>query len=193
MTKLELIFCCHQQKIQKMNHFWQVNGRESGSKQDITPFFSSTLWALFFGIFHFSISRPSKVYGRHPLLYLLVCKIRIYMLKMILSILLTYIKFAYLWYITSFVPNLISTWPQSHGLSCSALWGFWDSLASFLINLFISSFATLLTGHEFSAWKLLRDCLLNPLLVFGGSTVLIFDKFILPWFALIGGRSYAFY
>ena len=159
--------------------------------KQMTPLFSSTLWALSVGIFHFSISIHSKLYGSHPLQYVLVCSGKDDTFNLVHIDIL--IKFAYFWYITSFVPNLISTWPQSHGLSCLALRRFWDPLVSFLINLFISSFATLLAGHEFSAWKLLSGCFLNPLSVFGGSTVLIFDKFILPWFSLIGGRSYVFY
>ena len=53
--------------------------------------------------------------------YILVCNIHIYMPKMTLSSLLTYMtffyaKFAKFWYTTCFVPNLIPVWPQSHGL-----------------------------------------------------------------------------
>ena len=159
--------------------------------RQITPLFSSTLWALSVGIFHFSISIHSKLYRSHPLQYVLVCSGKDDTFNLVNIDIL--IKFVYFWYITSFVPNLILTWPQSHGLSCLALRRFWDPSVSFLISLFISSFATLLAGHEFSAWKMLSGCFLNPLSVFGGSTVLIFDKFILPWFALIGVRSYVFY
>ena len=45
-----------------------------------TPFFSSTLWVLFVGIFHFCISKPSKFssMGSPPLHYVLVCKIHIW-------------------------------------------------------------------------------------------------------------------
>ena len=39
LSKLWLILCCHQQKIQNTSHFW---------------------WALSVGIFHFCISRTSK-------------------------------------------------------------------------------------------------------------------------------------
>ena len=77
----------------------------------MTPFFSSTLRVLFVGIFHLV----------PPLHYVLVCKIHMYIPKMTLSSLLTwisffYIKFANFWYIKCSVPNLIPIWPRSYGL-----------------------------------------------------------------------------
>ena len=85
----------------------------------MTPIFSSTPQALSVGIFHFCISRPSKF--SPPLHFALFCKMQIYMPKMTLSPLLTwisflYIKFANFLYIICFVPNLIPIWSQSHGL-----------------------------------------------------------------------------
>ena len=61
----------------------------------------------------------------YPLVYFIPAiysglKVRIYMLKMALSSLLTlsffYRKFAYFCYTKCFVPNLTPTWPRSHGL-----------------------------------------------------------------------------
>ena len=60
LPKLWLIFCCHHQKIQKMSHFCILMPLTQGVNmitRQTTPFFSSTLWALSVGIFHFCISR----------------------------------------------------------------------------------------------------------------------------------------
>ena len=131
--KLWLIFCCHQQKIVKMSHLWHFNDHNSESKHDNKtndPIFSSTLWALSAVIFYFCISRPSKFNSMGSPLYLLVCKVHVYVLKMTLSSLLTKISFFYIklvnfWYIICFVSNLISIWPQSY----------WPQVMSFLIKL----------------------------------------------------------
>ena len=63
LPKLWLIFCCHQQQIQKISHFWHCKNFNSRSKQmtrQMTPFFSTNYWALFVVIFNFCISRYSK-------------------------------------------------------------------------------------------------------------------------------------
>ena len=127
MLKLWLSFCCPQQKIQKMNHFWHFNDHNSGSKDDnkknnliffiysltSSPWYISFLYLKTFKIQFLEV--PPSLY------YALVCKIHIYMLKMILSSLLIWISFYYIkfdnfWYITCSVPNLISMWLQSQGL-----------------------------------------------------------------------------
>ena len=80
------------------------------------------LYLLVYFIFAFQDLQNSAPWGPPPPLHnALVCKICIYMPKMILSSLLTYISFSYIkfanfWYITCFVPNLIPIWPWSHGL-----------------------------------------------------------------------------
>ena len=90
--------------------------------RQMTPFFSSTLWALSINIFYFCISIPSNFSSiGSPFPYVLVCKIHIYMVKMILSSLLTQIPFFYrkvvnFWYKQCFVPSMILIWPWSHGL-----------------------------------------------------------------------------
>ena len=65
LSKLLLILCCHQQKIQKLTQFSHFNDHETLEvnmiTRQMTPFFSSTLWVLSFGIFHFCISRTSKL------------------------------------------------------------------------------------------------------------------------------------
>ena len=73
-------------------------------------FFSSTLQALSIGIFNFSFQDLQN--SVPPLHFVLFCKIHIYVPKMTLLILLTwisflYIKFANFWYIIFSVPNLI--------------------------------------------------------------------------------------
>ena len=88
----------------------------------ITPFFSSTFWALSVGIFHFRISRPSKFNFMGFLLTLhlvMVCKIHTYMPRMTLLTLLTNISFFYVtftnvWCIKCFLPSMIPIWPWSH-------------------------------------------------------------------------------
>ena len=56
-----------------------IEGVKMTTRQMI-PFFSSTFWAVFPGIFHFYISRPSKFNSMGcPLHFLLVCKMPIYM------------------------------------------------------------------------------------------------------------------
>ena len=113
MSKLWLIFCWHQPKIQKMIHFWHFNDHNLGSKHDnLTndPIFStcslsSIRWYISF--LHFKTFKI-QFYGSLPSLP-----------KMTLSSLLTrtsffYKKFCNFRYITCFVPNLILIW--SHGL-----------------------------------------------------------------------------
>lgn len=60
--------------------------------RQMAPFFSTTLWALSLGVFHFSITVHSKFifYGIPPLHYVLVCNIHIHTPKKALSILLTF-------------------------------------------------------------------------------------------------------
>ena len=72
-------------------------------------------------MFHFKIFKIQ--FQRVPSLHhVLICKIPIYMPKMTLSNLLTYIhhfssqNLLTFYYITCFVPNLIPTRPQSHRL-----------------------------------------------------------------------------
>ena len=90
--------------------------------RQMTPLSTSILWTLSVGISYFCISRPSKFSSmRYPLCMFWSCRIYIYMSKMTLSSLLTKTSFLYrnlanFWYITRFVPNLIPSWPQSHGL-----------------------------------------------------------------------------
>ena len=118
-----LTFCCHQLKIQKMGHFLILVSESSSIKNMITkkmtPFFSSTLWALSVCMFHFCISRPSK-FSSLCLIFVLISKIRFYMPKMPLS------KHRYpfsrkmlrtfFWYILYFVPNLIPVCFRSYRL-----------------------------------------------------------------------------
>ena len=90
-----------------------------GDRQ-MTPFFSSTFWALFL---NFKI----QFHGVHSLHYDLVCKIQINMLKMVLLSLLTLIsfffrKFANFWYVTCSL-SLIPIWFLSHGLWIPSCWG----------------------------------------------------------------------
>ena len=93
--------------------------------RQMTIFSPSTLWALFIGIFHFRILRPSKfssLESLSPLRFVLICKIHIYIPKMTLLSLLRYTSFYYknfakFRYITRFVPNLKLIWLQFHELS----------------------------------------------------------------------------
>ena len=57
LSKLGLSFC-YQQKIQQMSHFWSLMTINLGVNiitKQITPFFSSTLWALSVVTSHFCI------------------------------------------------------------------------------------------------------------------------------------------
>ena len=90
----------------------------------MTPFFSSTPWTLTVGIFHFSISRPSKLNSMEIQFPFALCSglkntrwhaqdntfkpvnIDIFFLQ----------TFANFRYITYFVSSLIPVWFQSHGL-----------------------------------------------------------------------------
>ena len=123
LPKLWLIFCYHQQKIQRYSHFRHSNNHNSGEQNKInrqmTSFFPSVLWALplvcFISAFEDSIGSPTCI------MFWSVKYTLTYMPKMILSSLLIYISFFYVkfsnsWYITCFVPNLIPIWPQSRGL-----------------------------------------------------------------------------
>ena len=64
LPKMCLIFCCRQQKIQKMNHFWHlmtiIPGVNAITRKK-TPFFSSSLRALSVGIFHFLHFKTFKI------------------------------------------------------------------------------------------------------------------------------------
>ena len=54
LLSLWLVFSCHQQKVQKMNHFdilMNINLGVSMMIRQMTPYFSSTRWALSIGIF----------------------------------------------------------------------------------------------------------------------------------------------
>ena len=81
LSKLWLICCWHQQKIQKwatFDIFITITREVNMITRQMTPFFLSTLWALSVCVFHFCISRSSKFssMGSLPLLYyVLVCKI----------------------------------------------------------------------------------------------------------------------
>ena len=123
-SKLRLIFCRHQWKIQAIeSHFQHFNDHNSWSKhvnQTNDPFFHLLfeLSSLVYFIFAFS---KFISFGSPPLHYFLVCKIHIYMPKITLLRLLTqlsffYIKFASFWYMTCFVHDMIRIWPRSHGL-----------------------------------------------------------------------------
>ena len=86
-------------------------------------FLSSAPWALPVSIFCFCIWSPLKFISMDspPLGYTLVCKKHIYIQKMTLSSLLTWIpsfcmKFVKFLYKSCFVMNLIPIWPQSHKL-----------------------------------------------------------------------------
>ena len=86
-------------------------------------FLSSAPWALPVSIFRFCIWSPLKFISMDspPLGYTLVCKKHIYIQKMTLSSLLTWIpsfcmKFVKFLYKSCFVMNLIPIWPQSHKL-----------------------------------------------------------------------------
>ena len=116
--------------------------------RQINPFFSSALWALTAGIFHFSISKPSKLYGSHPLHYVLVCKIHVYMLKMILSILLTDILFlnkiclllVYNKFCSQFDTNLAAI-PRTKFLSTSRILGSFSLFSDKFIYFFLCNIA----------------------------------------------------
>ena len=119
-------FCCYQPKIQKMRshlrHFYDQNFGSKHDNQTNDPVFSSTFWALLFGIFHFCISIPSNFSSMGPPLH------------MFWSVKYTFTRQRWhfhacqhrwpfsteeivnFWYITCFVHSLILTWPQSHGL-----------------------------------------------------------------------------
>ena len=105
LPNLWLIFCTHQQKIWKWAIFDILMTITLGVNmitRQMILFFSSTLWALSVGIFHFCISRPSKFTSVEspPLHYGLFFRIQIYMPKMGLSIdIFFYIKYADFWYI----------------------------------------------------------------------------------------------
>ena len=125
LSKLRLIFCWCQQKIQKMSYFLYFNDHNPGRIHDNQindPIFfiyslSSICWYISF--LHFKTSKI-QFHGVPPLHFVLVCKIPIYMPKMtspLTQISFFYIKFANFWYIICFVPYLIPIWPRSHGLS----------------------------------------------------------------------------
>ena len=64
LPTLWLIFCCHQQKIQKMSLFDILVTITPGVNmitRQLIPFFLSTLWAPSVGIFYFCISRSLKL------------------------------------------------------------------------------------------------------------------------------------
>ena len=88
-------FCCYEQKIQKMNHLLHFNEHTSSSKHlNLTngPIFLIYSLRSIRRHFHFCVSRHSKFSSMGsppPLHYVLVCKIQIYIPKMILPSLLT--------------------------------------------------------------------------------------------------------
>ena len=64
LPTLWLIFCCHQQKVQKMSLFDILVTITPGVNmitRQLIPFFLSTLWAPSVGIFYFCISRSLKL------------------------------------------------------------------------------------------------------------------------------------
>ena len=128
MPKLWLIFCCHQQKIQKMSHFWHFHDHNSRNKYDnwtwwphFFVYFSSSFVSFWYISFMHFKTFKIQFHGVCPLHYVLACKIHIYLPKMTLSSLLTwmsffYTKFSSFWDITCSVPNLIPIYPRSQGL-----------------------------------------------------------------------------
>ena len=102
--------CCHQQKIQKMSHFWHKDHNTGNKYDNLTNnaiYFiyslSSIRWYISF--LHFKTFKI-QFHGIITLHYVQACKIHIYMPRnTLLSLLITYL-----------VPTLIPIWPQSHGL-----------------------------------------------------------------------------
>ena len=119
---LWLIFCFHQQKIQKMSHFSHFNNHNTGSKHD-KPHCSHVIFELYLLVYLILCLKTFKIqfHGLLPLHYVLVSKIYISMQKLTTSGLLTWISLFYrkvadFWYITCFVANLIPIVPQSQVL-----------------------------------------------------------------------------
>ena len=132
LSKLWLIVCCHQEQIQNMSYFRHFNDHNSGGKhgnQTNDPIFLiDSLGPIRWHISYLHLKKNAflllifkiQCHGVPLLHYGLVCKLHIYIPK-ILSSLLTekyffYIKFAVFWYVTSFVPNGVLNWPRSHRL-----------------------------------------------------------------------------
>ena len=109
------MYCCHQQKIQKMSHFWHKDHNTGNKYDNLTNnaiYFiyslSSIRWYISF--LHFKTFKI-QFHGIITLHYVQACKIHIYTpRKTLLSLLITYL-----------VPTLIPIWPQSHGLWLSFL------------------------------------------------------------------------
>ena len=100
----------------KFNH---VNKFAENTKHEPLSM-SSIRWYISF--LHFKDFKTQFHGVPPPLHHVLICKIHIYTPKMTFSSLLRQTsfyskKFANFRYITCFVPNLILSWPQSHGLS----------------------------------------------------------------------------
>ena len=97
LAKLWLIFCCYQQKIQKWIIFdisMTITLRVNMITRQMTPLFSSTLWALSVDIFRFLHFKTRKI--QFPLHYVLVCKLQICKPKITFLSRLTYISFFYI-------------------------------------------------------------------------------------------------
>ena len=77
--KLWLIFCCHQQKMQKMSHFWHCNDHNTRNKYDNNFFFFETIFFIYSELYPLYISflhlQTFKIqFHGVPLHYVLVCK-----------------------------------------------------------------------------------------------------------------------
>ena len=96
--------------------------------RQITSLFSSTLWPLSVGIFHFCIWRPSKFSCMEfsfcimfwSVKHTFTCQ-KWHFPSLLTWISFFHIKFANFWHLTCSVPTLIPIWPQSHGLRKSML------------------------------------------------------------------------
>ena len=79
LPKLWLMFCCYQQYIQKMSHFWPFNDHNSRSKNykyTNDAIFSSTFWARSVAIFHFCNSRTSNFSSTGSPFCLMFCSVK---------------------------------------------------------------------------------------------------------------------
>ena len=90
LPKLGLVFCCYQQRIWKIRHFWHSKDHNFESKHDkytndcifLIYFLGSVRWPISF--LHFKTLKI-QFHGVPLLHYVLVCKIHIYMPNKTLS------------------------------------------------------------------------------------------------------------